>query len=381
VFIHNNSRDNTKSKEKLYMSKYLTRWRVIGCAFILVVLAQAIVPLLLPRASAGTLTYSLVRFDRMKASTATTGTVCAKPASTATETSVKVTFPTSYTVNGTVGNWAVSTAATTGWPKDPLNDSTAATAWPGISAPTGAGEFVISGQAVNFVSGDLAVGTWYCFNWTNTAALTTKSSASADNSGTVITQTTGGVASDSDTYATATVANDQIGVTATIGPTFNFLLSSNTAALGTLTSANPVAATPINATINTNAPKGWNIWASDPAGTPGLTSTTASKTIAYNPTVGSAAATLSNGAEGYNMGAGTATGTTCTSVTDDAAFASSGTSYKGGGLDGTLRMVAVSTGIANACALPLTVNASISATTPPATDYAGTITVVAAGRF
>jgi hypothetical protein len=381
VFIHNKLRDNTKSKGKLYMSKYLTRWRVVGCVFALVLLAQAIVPLLLPRASAGTLTYSLVRFDRMKANTATTGTVCAKPATVATETSVKVTFPTGYAVNSTIGNWAVSTAATTGWPKDPLNDSTVATAWPGISAPTGTGEFIISGQSVNFGSGDLTVGTWYCFNWTNTAALTTKSSAGQDLSGTVITQTTGGVASDSDIYATATVTNDQIAVTATVAPTFNFLLSSNTAALGTLTSANPVSATAINATVNTNAQKGWNIWAADPAGTPGLTSTTASKTIAYSPTVGSAAAALSNGAEGYNMGAGTATGTTCTGVTDDTAFASSGTNYKGGGLDSTLRSVAVSTGVANACALPLTVNASISVTTPPATDYAGTITVVAAGRF
>jgi len=31
--------------------------------------------------------------------------------------------------------------------------------------------------------------------------------------------------------------------------------------------------------------------------------------------------------------------------------------------------------------IPLTVNASISATTPAAPDYAGTITVVGAGRF
>jgi hypothetical protein len=363
-------------------NRVITRWRLAGLLLVFILAAQALVPALLPKASAGSLTYTLVRFDRMKTSTFTSGTVCAKPSTTATETSVKVTFPTGYTVSSTVGNWTVSTATTTGWPKDPVNDTTAATAWPSISAPTGSGEFVISGQSVNFGSGDLTVSTWYCFNWTNTsAALQTKSSATNDNTGTVITQTTGGSASDTGNYATATVTNDQIAVTATVNPSFTFSLSSNFAALGALSSGGPTAATAINASVSTNAQRGWNMWAADPAGTPGLTSTTATKTLAYTPAAGSAVVTLSNGVEGYNLGAGTASGTTCTAVTTDALFASGGTSFRGGGLDNILRMLAVSDGVANLCALPLTVNASISATTPAATDYAGTITVVAAGRF
>jgi hypothetical protein len=85
--------------------------------------------------------------------------------------------------------------------------------------------------------------------------------------------------------------------------------------------------------------------------------------------------------EGYNLGAGTASGTTCTSVSTDTKFANGGTPFRGGGLDGTLRSLATSTGVADVCALPLKVNASISNTTPAATDYAGTITVVAAGLF
>jgi hypothetical protein len=326
------------------------------------------------------LTYTLVRFDRMKASTATTGTVCAKPVTTATETSVKVTFPTGFTV-AAAANWTVSTATTTGWPPDPVNDSTAATAWPGISTPTGSGEFVVSGQSVNFVSGDLTVGTWYCFNWTNSAALTTPA-ANPNLTGSVTTQTTGGVASDTGNYATAIVTNDQIAVTATVNPSFTFSLSSNAAGLGTLTTANPVSATAINASVSTNAQRGWDMWAADPGGANiGLHSTTANYTVAYNPSAGGAVATLSNGNEGYNLSAGTASGTTCTSVTTDAKFASGGTAFRGGGLDGTLRTLAVADGVANACALPLTVNASISPTTPAATDYAGTMTVVAAGRF
>jgi hypothetical protein len=339
--------------------------------------------MLVSHASAvGPLTYTLVRFDRMKASTFTSGTVCAKPSSTATETSVKVTFPTGFVVSSTVGNWTVSTGTTTGWPPDPVNDSTAATAWPGIAQPTGAGEFVISGQSVNFVSSDLTAATWYCFNWTNNTTALQTPSANPNLTGSVITQTTGGTASDTGNYATAVVSNDQIAVTATVNPSFSFSLSSNSAGLGTLTTANPVSATAINASVSTNAQRGWDMWAADPGGANiGLHSTTANYTVAYTPTANGAVTTLANGVEGYNLSAGTASGTTCTTVTTDAKFASGGTAFRGGGLDGTLRTLAVSDGVANACALPLTVNASISPTTPAASDYAGTMTVVAAGRF
>ncbi|MET0779694.1 MAG: hypothetical protein ABWY71_02570, partial [Candidatus Saccharimonadales bacterium] len=46
------------------------------------------------QASAGTLSTAFVRFDRLKISQATTGTVCAKPATVGAETQVQVTFPT-----------------------------------------------------------------------------------------------------------------------------------------------------------------------------------------------------------------------------------------------------------------------------------------------
>ncbi len=358
------------------------KFRIISTFYVLVLLLQPLALVFVQRvdATANVMTYTLVRTNRMTASTATTGTVCAKPTTVGTEASVKVTFPTNYTVSSTTANWAVGTT-NTGWPKDPTDGTTTATAWPSIAAPTGAGDFVIAGQNVSFQSGDLTVGTWYCFNWTNSAALTTKVGATNDNTGTVITQAAGPSAIDTGNYATATVANDQIAVTASVNSSFSFSLSSNSAGLGTLTSANPVSASAVNAIVSTNAFKGWDLWAADPLGTPGLSSSTASKTIAYSPTVGSAAAVLSNGVEGYNLGAGTASGTTCTSVTDSTNFASGGVSYKGGGLDGTLRSVAVSTGVADTCSLPLTVSASISATTPAGTDYQGTMTIVAAGQF
>jgi hypothetical protein len=366
---------------------------LLAVVFLFALLSQLMLPSFIHQAKAASLTYGLVRFNRMNASQATTGTVCAKTnAASQTEAAVGVTFPTGYTVSTTLGNWSVDTTST-GWPPDPANDSTSATAWVSIAQPT-SGQIV--GQTVVFGSGNLAANTWYCFNWTNSAGLSIKSSATNNNTGIITTcnaNTTNcaGLSThtadlDTSNYATASVAAscgsvgcDQIAVTATVAPTFSFSLSSNTAALSTL-STGGTAATAINATVSTNAYRGWTMWAADPAGTPGLTSATAAHTIAYFPTVGSAAATLS-AQEGYNLGAGTASGTTCNSVTTDSNFASSGTPYKGGGLDNTLRTIAVSDGVANACSLPLTVNAMIVATTPAATDYAGTMTVVAAGRF
>src|SRR5438270_927189 len=53
--------------------KYFTRWRIVSTVFLMVLLAQAAVPSLLPHASAGTLTSGMVRFNRMNASQATTG--------------------------------------------------------------------------------------------------------------------------------------------------------------------------------------------------------------------------------------------------------------------------------------------------------------------
>src|SRR6266403_2145315 len=65
-------------------------------------------------ANAATLTQSFVRFDRMKMSQATTGTVCAKTATVGAETQVQVTYPTGYTL-GTSGNFTTSTT-NLAWP-------------------------------------------------------------------------------------------------------------------------------------------------------------------------------------------------------------------------------------------------------------------------
>jgi hypothetical protein len=317
----------------------------------------------LQHASAGSLSSTYVRLNRLSAGTPTSLRLVFTTAGSGA-TSVSIDFTAAWasasgSVNATQTVSSASCATETG-----------ATALPGSITAAGSSN-TITISAVTALSATTA----YCVDLTSASAVTNPTA------GQYIPVVTAG--SDSTTVAVRTVSSnaDQIAVTASVNPTFSFALSSNSAALGTLTTANPTESSAINGTVSTNASHGWQMWAADLSGTPGLRSTTASKTISYNPSAGAAAATLSTGAEGYNVGAGTASGTTCTSVTTDTKFANGGVQYKGGGLDGTLRSVAVSTGVADTCALPLKVNASISATTPAATDYASTVTVVAAGNF
>jgi hypothetical protein len=326
--------------------------------------ASIIVMILAARgfASAASLTNTFVRFDRMKTSTATTGTVCAKATTVAVEASVQVSFPTGYTVSTTVGNWAVNTT-NLAWPAT-------GTAWPGIGTATAA-----AGQVVTFPSTDLTVGTLYCFNWTNTAALSITAAASNNNSGTITTRDAVPTAIDSASFSTASITDDQIVVSATVPQSFSFALSGNTDSLALTTGSVASSATARTATVNTNAKNGWTVWAKD--SNTGLFSASAPKTIAS--TTPGTNSTLSAGTEGYNTGVtqsqvgGTGTITVATAFVGGAST--------GGGLDTTLRSLATSTGTANTAVLTLTNNAAISAITPGATDYTDTITVVGAGLF
>lgn len=345
---------------KKFTSHY-TRWKAGVALFLVIFAAQALV--VLPKVSAGTLTSTYVRLNRLSTGASGPFRLVFTTAS-AGATSVSVNFSANWTsnsgtVNATQSVSSASCAADTG-----------ATALPGSITAAGASSTV----TISSVTA-LSASTAYCVDLTSSTAVTNPTAGNY-----TLTVTAG---SDSTTVVEDIVGSnaDQIAVTATVNPSFTFSLSSNSASLGALSASSPTASSAINASVSTNAATGWQMWGADYGGTPGLRSTTANKTIAYNPSAGSAVATLTNGNEGYNLGAGTASGTTCTSVTTDVKFADGGTAFRGGGLDGTLRSLAASTGVADACALPLKVNASISNTTPAATDYSGTITVVAAGLF
>lgn len=345
----------------------LWRAKPLAATAIFVAAILAMLALSISRASAASLLQGEVRFDHMQTSTATKGVVCAKTNVTvATEGKVAVTYPTGYTL-GLAATFTVDTTTNTGsWPAGAI-------AWPGVGTATN-----VTGQVVTFPSSDLAVSTLYCFNWINTAAVTTASSANNNLAGVIQTQTAAAAPIDTANWATATVASESFTVNASVAPTFSFSLSGASDTLPGLTSGSvQQSGSPISANVSTNAKNGWQVWANDL--NTGLTSATASTTIPA-ATAGSNT-TISAGTASYVTGINTSNGTGSGVVTASAGYTNASTLGKGAGLDTTLRTMATSTGPNSGAAVTFVNAAAISATTPPATDYTDTITVVGAGLF
>lgn len=306
-----------------------------------------------------------VRFDRMQTSQPTSGMVCFTPATTSTDVKTwTVALPTGYTVSTTAADWETSNVSTT--------NIDGATAWPNAASATA----TVSGQTVTWTNSSVQTmnsGTQYCYNWTSTSAVTTASSANPDLSGTIATQDHTAAEIDTATYATATVSGDQIAVTATVPPTFSFSLSGSTDTFSSLsTSVVTASATPRVATVSTNAKNGWQVWAKD--SNTGLASSSASHTIPTNCSAGAGTnTTLTTSAEGYNTGVAVSTGTLNTVFT--------GGTSRGGGLCTNYQSLVTGTAPVNNATVTLTNNVSIIGSTPAATDYTDTITVVGAGLF
>ncbi len=104
-------------------------FKKIAITNIALMITALVIPLVSP-VEAVRMDPAMLRLDRMKASTATSGMVCGTPSATnlaQTEATVEVTFPTSFTVNTTAANWTVTTT----------NLPFGASAWPGIATATG----------------------------------------------------------------------------------------------------------------------------------------------------------------------------------------------------------------------------------------------------
>lgn len=338
--------------------------RIMGYAMtLLVIILLSIAVISGRKTQAAALSEAMVRFDRMKISTQSTGTVCAKPVTTATEASMQVTYPTGYTL-GAAATFTVSTA-NLAWPAG-------GTAWPGIGTATN-----VSGQVVTFPSGDLTPGTLYCFNWTNSAAVTIKATATSSNAGSVATRDAVPDVIDSESYTTASITNDEIVLTASVPAAFSFALSGNTDALGALTtSAVATSPTPRTVTIDTNASNGWQVWARD-LNTGLLSASTAATIGSTTPGTNS---TLSAGTTGFNTGI-TSSQIGGSGVISVAAAFVGIAAGQGGGLDTSLRTLATSNGPAETAVLTIRNNVAIDATVPAASDYTDTITIVGAGLF
>ncbi|MDB5163913.1 MAG: hypothetical protein JWS12_531 [Candidatus Saccharibacteria bacterium] len=329
-------------------------------------------------AGATNLGVAFVRLDRLKASTATGGRVCAKPSVTnlaSVEASVQVTFPTGFTVNTTFGNWTVNTS----------NLDTGQTAWPGINTATAA-----AGQVVTFPSTDLSSSSLtYCFNFVATTTLT-NGTAAADQTGTITTRTSGLATIDSSNYALATISEDTISVTGTVPASFNFAITSCTSGscndnfTGNLTPGTIAVTAGKAVTITTNATNGWIAWAKDL--NQGLTSANRAATIATAGTVDGSPSTLATGTEGYVLD---------TDLTTDAAGGGAvvingeynytgtvnGTTGGGGTLSGNFQPIASANGAAAGDVITLIERAAVGGLTKDATDYTDQITIVGAGQF
>ncbi len=338
---------------------------VLGIFSLVMVLALPL--LFVNEAKAGNFQQVYIRLDRLKASTATGGTVCAQPQTVGTEADVQVVFPSGFTVNSTAGNWTVTTT----------NLPSGATAWVSIATAS-----AVSGQTVTFPSGDLVVGTLYCFNFTGTSTLT-NTTAGNDKTGTVTTRATGPTTVDSSGYALSLVSDDQIVVTATVPATFTFSLSGNTDTFTSNLSTTTTSTSGRTVTIATNAAAGWVAWVK--SANAALNSAGTGATIATAGSVDNAPTDLAS-ATGYVLDvdittdSGTGTGTVTQASNYGAEYAGSN-STSGGTLSTSFQPIAASSGTTDGDVLTLTERAKISAVQAAATDYTDTLTIVAAGRF
>jgi hypothetical protein len=353
------------------------RFQKISLFLIVIMLLQVIYPVLVAKkANAATLTEASIRLDRMGAAVAANATnakilVVVKPTTVGTEATVKVGWPTTsaFTVDATAANHTVST---TGLPSTYQGESL--TAWPGIGTASS-----VSGGDVTFPSTDLTVGTLYGFFITG--GITNPSAGNAGtHTVTITTQATGPSTIDSQSVAVDTVGTnaDQVSVTATVPSSFNFALSGNSIALGTLSTS---ARTTGNVTVDvdTNANNGWVAWIRSEGAASTLASASTADSISSTNT--GSCVTAAIGAKGYVVDVNAVAGTNGSGVLSVATEYDCTDSQAGGVIDTTYEQIAQRTGVIESDTLTLTAVVTISATTKAASDYTDTWEVVGAGNF
>jgi len=358
--------------------------------------AHAVVPL----------TEASVRLDRVGASevfNTTTGykiLIVAKPASTATEARVKITYQddtdTGFVINATATNHDTSTS---GLPSTYQGESLIA--WPTIQAEATSVTDNGNTTDVVFTSGDMTAGTLYGFYITcsSTTCVTNPTTGNAGQKTITITTQTSAPA-DIDTQSVAvditTTDADQVTVTATVPPTFNFALSGNSIALGTLSTSAHTRGT-ITIDVDTNANNGYMTYIRSEGSAATLASASTSDAISStDPSTDASAEDVaaSTGAEAYVIDVGATAGSNPSGTLsvaneydggDDATANSSSTA---GGVLGTsatanggFEQFAQRTGVVDSDTLTLYAVVDISPVNKAATDYTDTWELVGAGNF
>lgn len=360
-----------KTTAKISKNVKITKSSAVSIFLYATLLVAALYPFTQPNKAQASVTEAWVRFDRLATGSGVSGTACMETTGGAgTETGVIIDFPTDWTISGTPANWTVTT---TNLPTSSDN-TTAATAWPGIGTAT-----AVTGVSVRFPSTDLSDDTFYCFNFAG--ASSTVGAAGNDKTGTLKTEG-GSPFVEEVQWATSVVASgaDQITVTASVSASMTFSLSGNSVDLGTLSSGSTAAGSAITQTISTNARNGWISWVMSNtdggAGVGALDSTAASAQIDSPGSFDGSPETLSS-TGGYVLDVNSGTG----SPTIGGEYNGT-TADEGGHLSyNVFRQTASNTAPASGDTADLVVKARSSATTPPASDYTDTLTVVAAGSF
>lgn len=331
-------------------------------------------------ASTGELKTTMIRLDNMSASTATKGTVCVEGLTSTATDYLQVTFPTGFALSSTLGNWTTTTTAPGGPGAGSLYWPSGASGFPTTLTATN-----VTGQTVTFQYGtatNISNTTVYCFDWTNSAALTT-STAGTDLQGSVTTENAVPAAVDVGNYALTILTSNQIVVTAVVPPIFEFTMPANTDAFtSNLSPSATTTTTGVTPSIKTNAKGGWIMWAHD--SNQALNSAASGGSI---PSVGWNANTpsiLTNGTAGYAMNVvkSVAGGTSCTETVDAEYDTVGHGSGNGGELWSNWQQIGqCAGGPSNGDGLVISEAATISVTTPASTDYTDTIYVTGAGMF
>lgn len=321
---------------------------LVIAAALLVGVNLVAVPLL---ANAATMTNASVMLYNMNASGSGQVTIAFKAGAADIAGSLTINFGAwGGTVNATQTVATAGCQALTG----------AANVLPGSLTAAGAGQ-VITISSV----GALTAGQSYCATLTSATAVTNPAATGVYP---VVLNDAG----DTVTTAVDVITNDQVVVSATVPPTFTMSLNTNTDNLGTLSASSLTTSTGVNATVSTNGNYGWFLWALDSQA--GLRSTSQSKTI---PTVATGSNQVMNGGsigtEKYALGVTTANAT--------ANYANAGGTTGGGLSTTTYNQIAGGNAAVAGAVVNIKELANISATTPAATDYSDTITLVGAGSF
>ncbi len=369
-----------------YLPNFSFRKSRIALILVCILILNIFSTLLSVKSQAAGLTEAMVRLDRMGADAqfnTTTGykiLVLLKPTTVGTIGKVQLTFPTSsaFTVNGTAGNFDTSI---TGLPSTVQGESVTGATITNTEASAVAGG-VVTFDVTSMSSNSTLYGFYITCN--ATTCITNPSGANAGTHIiTVATLTAADAAIDSTQVAVDTLSSstsDQVTVTASVNPTFNFTIADQTLALGTLSpSAVSTSAMSPGIDIDTNAANGYAVWIRSEGATAALVSASTGGSISSTNT--GSVVTCSAGTNCYVVDiAVTQGGGSSGTLAPTTEFDGNGTT-SGGVLSVAYEEVAYSTGQADSDTVTPTAIAAISAVQESASDYTDTWDVVGAGNF